>query len=250
MMVIFLVIAAVCIVGLFIYMYRIANPKPVESSGKSNLLNFISSSSGGTIVARAPVVYYRIPGENSKKVQLQHTKTLIGRKEGCDIVLDHPSISDEHAEIYLAIKRKKRVFVLKNLSKVNPVVWTKSDQSTGAAIRKDVTRHIILSSEEQNWFLLGDVKMMIEVPAVTPEEVYNLGDSSKMGAEQARHEQVQVEQVRYEQVQPEQARYEQVQPEQARYEQVRAEQAQYEQENPPHRGLHGRKRPDGSSTVL
>lgn len=176
-MVIFLVIAVICIIGLFIYMYQIADPKPIEASGRGNLLKFLNTFfNGGTMVARAPVVYYQIPGQGSKKVQLQHTKTLIGSSD-CDIVLDHPSISARHAEIYLAIKRKKRVFVLKNLSKTNPVVWMKKDSSSGEVVRKDITRHMILNPNDENWFLLGNVKMMITVPLIEAEEAVEKPDS-------------------------------------------------------------------------
>lgn len=116
----FVIIIVLIAFGFIVYNFStISNPKPADKSGKS-LLDFFGKK-GSTMASNAPVFYYRIPGEEPKKVQLMYTKTTIGSSDSCDIVIKHPSISALHAEIYLAVKKDRRFFVIKNHSKINPI---------------------------------------------------------------------------------------------------------------------------------
>lgn len=117
---VFVIIIVLIAFGFIVYNFStISDPKPADKSGKS-LLDFLGRK-GATMASNAPVFYYRIPGEEPKKVQLMHTRTTIGSGDSCDIVIKHPSVSDLHAEIYLAVKKDRRFFVIKNHSKTNPI---------------------------------------------------------------------------------------------------------------------------------
>ena len=145
------------------------DPKPADKTGRTLLPDVWNtrSRSGSTIASHAPVVYFQVPGEaKAGMVQLRYARTVIGSGKSCDIVLDHPSISRRHAEIYLAIRRqyifsgkKVRFFVLRNLSKTNPVEFYDPDAEEETPFRM-ITGSVPLKNEE-NFFYLGDVKVKV-----------------------------------------------------------------------------------------
>lgn len=185
--VILIVLAALALIAWQIY--ATANPKPVDASGKVLLFDLFHTIQrrGGTIASNAPVVYFQMPGEKkAKMVQLRYARTVIGSGKNCDIVLDHPSVSHRHAEIYLAVKRQyiiwgeeARFFVLKNISKTNPVEFyvPGSDSETPF---KMITKSIPLK-EEKSFFYLGDIKVKVvnawqgaeADPVSRPKDIYS-----------------------------------------------------------------------------
>lgn len=165
--VILIVLAAFALIAWQIF--STANPKPADASGKILLLDLFNTVQrrGGTIASNAPVVYFQMPGERkAKMVQLRYARTVIGSGKSCDIVLDHPSVSRRHAEIYLAVKRQylfwgkeARFFVLKNISRTNPVEFYVPDSDKETPF-KMITKSIPLK-EEESFFYLGDIKVKV-----------------------------------------------------------------------------------------
>lgn len=165
--VILIVLAALALIAWQIF--STANPKPVDSSGKVLLLDLLNTiqKKGGTIASNAPVIYFQMPGEKkAKMVQLKYARTVIGSGKSCDIVLDHPSVSRRHAEIYLAVKRQyifwgkeARFFVLKNISKTNPVEFYVNGSQNESPF-KMITKSIPLR-EKESFFYMGDIKVKI-----------------------------------------------------------------------------------------
>lgn len=165
--VILIVLAALALIAWQIF--STANPKPADTSGKVLLFDLLNTVQrrGGTIASKAPVVYFQMPGERkAKMVQLRYARTVIGSGKSCDIVLDHPSVSRRHAEIYLAVKRQylfwgqeARFFVLKNISRTNPVEFYAPDSDRKTPFQM-ITKSIPLK-EEESFFYLGDIKVKV-----------------------------------------------------------------------------------------
>lgn len=177
--VILIVLAALALIAWQIF--STANPKPADASGKVLLMDLLNTiqRKGGTIACKAPVIYFQMPEEKkAKMVQLKYARTVIGSGKSCDIVLDHPSVSRRHAEIYLAVKRQyifwgeeARFFVLKNISKTNPVEFYVNDSDSKTPF-KMITKSIPLK-EEENFFYMGDIKVKVVNPLPDNVKLYS-----------------------------------------------------------------------------
>lgn len=122
---------------------------------------------GGTMISRAPMVSYKIPGVPKEEKQVFSSRVVIGRQEGSDIVLKHNTVSKKHAEITLHYKKNHRVFKLKNLSKVNPVLQVELDDNGKVKRKTEILKSVILQTNQNNYFKFGDVDINIYFPAVS-----------------------------------------------------------------------------------
>lgn len=175
--VIMAIVMLLVILAFFLIMrqiYLTAEPNPVDQSGKgmlSQLLGWLPAH-GKTMAMHAPVLYYLVPGEKKAGVvELKYARTTIGRGSGCDVVLNHPTVSEKHAEIYLAVKKGIRFFVLKNHSRINPVEFYDTLSGDRPSFRM-IENSIPLRAGE-NYFYLGEVRVKVVIKDFRDETVHD-----------------------------------------------------------------------------
>lgn len=134
--------------------------KPEEIDEESEILDF----------KERPVLYYTVPGEAEKRVQLHKRVTVIG-SEASDVIVNYPLVEEQHMDIRLVIKKSRfpelggifkkfstdrRYFSLTNHSRLLPVEMYLAKKNSP----KDwypITKSAALMTEEENLFRIAAV---------------------------------------------------------------------------------------------
>lgn len=102
--------------------------------------------------------YYRAAAVESRKF-------TIGRSEKCDLVLDSPTVEEEHAVIVKKQSDGGEYFELRNCGKVNPIYHYNAAKDKYLPMKYKKT--CILEAPRQ-YFYIGSYKVEIVIPSVVP----------------------------------------------------------------------------------
>ena len=131
--------------------------------------NALDKSDEATMISRGPIISYKIPGMPKAEKQVLFYRTTIGQ-EGNDIVLSHTTVSKKHAEIICKCKKDKHMFILKNLSKTNPILQIELNEDGKVKNTKEILKDVMLKIEQNNYFKFGDVDVNIYFPLVSEDK--------------------------------------------------------------------------------
>lgn len=165
----FIVCIVVLAVWVFFYLKKSMDDttsETIHKKKKGGNDSIVPDFAQETVLIHMPKVYYRIPGQDWKCLELTKKVTSIGRDKENDICINHPTVSRKQAEIQMKMRRigaeKKgvRYFKLKNCAYENPIQYVIPD---GSGETRDIVKPFTLI-EKESVFYFGQVEIMITLP--------------------------------------------------------------------------------------